>query len=86
LPRQNQGRRREHLSMNDCRWLGLGKILEWDRTVIFGPPGEMSPANDVLKDEPDDTPGDIIDSVGRWDRIRPSKDDTRQTCNVSFKL
>jgi len=37
----------------------------------------MSPPNDVLKDEPNNTPGDIIDSVGRWDRIRTSKDDTR---------
>lgn len=34
----------------------------------------MPSSNDVLKDEPNDTPGDIINGVRRWDQIRPSKD------------
>jgi hypothetical protein len=51
------------------------EILEQNLTIIFRPPREMPPSNHVLKDEPNDTPGDIIDGIRRWDRIHPSKDD-----------
>lgn len=43
----------------------------------------MPPSNDVLKDEPNGTPGDIIDGIRKWDQIRPSKDDT--VWHVSLK-
>lgn len=31
------------------------------RTVVLGPPGEMTPTDDVLEDESDDSPWHIVD-------------------------
>jgi hypothetical protein len=44
-------------------------------TVALGPPREMTPADDVLEDEANDAPGDMVDRVRQGDVARAGKDD-----------
>jgi hypothetical protein len=46
-----------------------------EHIVVFRPPREVAPANDVLEDEPDDGPGDVIDGTGGGDGASSGEDD-----------
>lgn len=48
-------RHEEQVSTDD---LQVGVI----HTVVLGPPGEVTPTDDVLEYETDDTPRDVVDS------------------------
>lgn len=43
--------------------------------VVLGPPREMTAADNVLEDEPDDCPGHIVDGRGRGDVACSGEDD-----------
>ena len=43
--------------------------------IVLGPPGEMTATDDILEDEPNNRPGNIIDGSGRWDGTGTREDD-----------
>lgn len=45
------------------------------RTVVLRPPREMTPPDDILEDEADDGPGDVVVGVGRGDETGAGEDD-----------
>ena len=45
------------------------------RTIVFGPPREMSPADDVVEDEPNDGPWHVVNGGRRRYPLRAVEDD-----------
>ena len=45
-----------------------------EHVVVFCPPREVTPANDVLEDEPDYGPRDVIDGTGGRDSASSGED------------
>ena len=52
--------------------------------VVFGPPGEVSATNNVLENEPNETPRDIVDCGGGRDGAGSAEDD-RETRGLEGK-
>lgn len=50
--------------------------------VVFRPPREVPPSNNVLEDEPDDRPRHVVDRCRWWDKACTGEDDG-QTTRVS---
>jgi len=43
--------------------------------VVLGPPREVTPTDNILEDEPDDGPGDVVDGGGGGDEASTAEDD-----------
>ena len=43
--------------------------------VVLGPPGEVTPADDILEQEADDGPGNVVDGAGGGDGTSSVEDD-----------
>jgi len=70
IPRILQAEEDQHSANRHTRIEGSGEDI-----VVFRPPREVTPANDVLEDEPDDGPGDVIDGTGGGDEASSGEDD-----------
>lgn len=60
---QYRARRRERLCVRHEEQVSTGDLqVGVIHTIVLGPPGEVTPTDDVLEYETDDTPRDVVDS------------------------
>lgn len=70
IPRVLQTEEYQNCSNGNTRVQSRGQDV-----IILGPPREVAAADDILEDEPDDTPRNIVDGTGRRDVTRSREDD-----------
>ena len=45
------------------------------RTIVLCPPRKVTSANDIIENESDDRPGDVVDGAGRGNETGAAEDD-----------
>lgn len=53
----------------------LNESLKMSRTIILRPPREVTASNNIVENEPDYGPRNVVDSRSRWDRTGTIEDD-----------
>ena len=51
------------------------KRKQRQRTIVLCPPRKVTSANDIIENESDDRPGDVVDGAGRGNETGAAEDD-----------
>ena len=51
------------------------KERKGQRTIVLCPPRKVTSANDIIENESDDRPGDVVDGAGRGNETGAAEDD-----------